>query len=259
MKIVAHIASDEVNGYSDYCTRALRELSSDPRNLSVTCRTGLPKHAGVDASVVHATLLDEILKQTSDGNIHVICDADTAVVREGWDDVVRQQLASFDCFGAPYEDIGGHSSGSGTVQTYKKLPTFVFIALRPGPPWHELDVSPRKHETLLIENQDMSKVHNLPVGYRMFCDGAWRFPSFVDSRGLTCSTMVQLKADSPGCRVIKNLRDRSALNCHEEYHFRGQPFVVHQRSSRKHPFRGQEFSSDFYDAIEAYVPSFKSA
>jgi len=95
------------------------------------------------------------------------------------------------------------------------------------------------------------------MGYHMFCDGAWQLPKFLHEQGLTNSAMVQLKADSLGCEIIKDLRNRSALCCHEEYHFQGQPFVLHQRSSRKHTFRGQKFSSDFYDAIEKYVPQLK--
>lgn len=257
MKIIVHIASDEVNNYVCYCERALQLMAADHDNLDVVCQTTVARQPGRDASVHHAMMLGEILLQTQDGNIHVICDADTVVVQRGWDNIVRNQLQHVDCFGAPYEDIGGHSSGSGTGQTYKKIPTFVFIAFRPGPPWHLLDTMPRKDQHLHIDTQELSEIHNLPTGYRMFCDGAWQLPMFLHQHKLTNHAMVQLKADSLGCEVIKDLRDQSALNCHEEYHLDGRPFVMHQRSSRKHPFRGQKFSSDFYDAIEAYIPELK--
>lgn len=256
MRIIAHIASDEVNEYVKYCAHAMQTLAHNPADLDVVCQTNI-KTRSTDASVTHAMLLTEILTQISDENIHVICDADTVVVKRGWDDVVREQLSSIDCFGAPYEDIGGHSSGSGLGQTYKKLPTFVFIAFRPGPPWHLLDVMPRKQKPLSIDTQQLSELHNLPMGYHMFCDGAWKLPQFLHQHGLTNSAMVQLKADSLGCEVIHNLKDQNALNCHEEYHCHGKPFVMHQRSSRKHPFRAQKFSNDFYTAIETYMPELK--
>lgn len=256
MKIIVHIVSDEENEYVRYCAKALKTMAQDPQSLEVVCRTNIT-HRSTDASVTHSMLLAEILININDGNIHVICDSDTVVVRRGWDTVVREQLSKVDCFGAPYEDIGGHSSGSGLGQTYKKLPTFVFIVFKPGHPWHLLDVMPRKHEHLQIDTQQLSEIHNLPVGYRMFCDGAWQLPMFFHQHNLTSVAMVQLKADSLGCEIIKDLRDQSALNCHEEYHLDGVPFVMHQRSSRKHQFRGQNFSNDFYTAIENHIPALK--
>lgn len=254
MKIIVHIACDEINGYVEYCSKALRLMARDPQNIEVVCRTDDVKTIKPDGSKAHGTLLAKILAEVTDGNIHVVCDADTVIVKHGWDALVREELLKFDCFGAPYEDINGHSSGTGKIQTYKHIPTFVFIALRPGPPWHLLDVLPRKDDNIKITDVDLSATYNLPMGYEVFCDGGWKLPTFLRDNGLTSLSMVHLKADTLGCSVIKNLRDQSAINCYEEYHFKGEPFVMHQRSSRKHPFRAQRFSSNFYDAIEDYVP-----
>ncbi len=197
----------------------------------------------------HGVCIMAALRMMIDTDIHVIADSDTVIVAKGWDDYLRKRMCSdgVGMMGTTYEDLDGFSSGSGRVQTYKKVPTFTWVALNPKHSWPRLDVIPNKGHEIRIATEEMSQIYNLPVGYKVFGEAGYQVPQFVFDNRIKYDGWRQLKPTKEAI-VLKGLSDY-----HEEYHADGMPYVVHHRGSMKHSYRGDRTSNAFYGAVDKYL------
>lgn len=182
---------------------------------------------------------------------HVICDSDAFVVAKGWDSYVKQRIIhdEIGMMGTTYENVGGFSSGTTNVQTYKKLPTFTWCALNPKHQWSTLDVMPNKELKILVSNDDLSKIYNLPIGHFVFGEAGYQLPKFIHDNNISCEGWLQLKP-SKTAKVTSGLSDY-----HEEFHVNDTPFVVHHRGSLRHKYRESQLSIDFFAKVDPWIES----
>lgn len=197
----------------------------------------------------HAAGLNRIMQAlpTMAGH-HFITDSDVAMIVNGWDEIALRHWKDFDVIATCYEDIGGFSSGSGKVQTYKKLPTPMWFGVREGCDISGMDWMPLKETNLPITTPELSRTYNLPVGYELVRDVGWRIPSFLEANGFRVNVMKHVSPTSPEIQVLKTGHDYS-----EEYQLDGQAFVGHQRGGSRHEFRRHDMSKRFYECVEAQV------
>ncbi len=204
----------------------------------------------MNGSYGHAVCILDSLSMTNDGDIHIIADSDTVVVAKGWDDYIRRRMHTdgVGIMGTTYEDLGGFSSGGGTTQAYKKVPTFTWCALAPRHNWRDLDVLPNKAHIIPINSPKLSKIYNLPEGYSVFGEAGYQLPQYLHDKQLSYDGWRQLKPTKEAV-VLKGLSDY-----HEEYHVCDDvPFVLHHRGSMKHSYRGDKVSNAFYGAVDRYL------
>lgn len=269
-----HTQTDQSTiGYVTYMLSSMVALADDPTDLKVTihcldersvvmARDVAPPNASVvmvsrpiwlidngslAGSSGHAAGVEDAFRSMTDGDIHIVADGDTVVLMPKWDVHVKDVLSAVGIFGVTYEAIGGFSSGTAQGQTYKDIPNVVWCAFAPGHPWDKLQAQPCKDGNIDVTDVRLSRVYNLPIGHSVFRDVAWQIPEFLDTHGIKYMGMKQLKPTKDAI-VLKGLSDY-----HEEYHFNGEPFVVHQRGSLRHAFRQAKVSKQFYDAVDAYM------
>ena len=196
----------------------------------------------------HATGLHAALDNTGSPFIDVIADTDTVMLMRGWDRKLAEILETYGILGTSYEPIGGFSSGDGTIQTYKNLPSMTWLALSPKFDFRQLDPKPDKRTNIAIDSQELSDLYNLPTGYELVRDVGWRLPEYLRDHGIPSAVLDHIKPTSPDALAV-----RSGNDYHEEYQWAGAPFLAHQRGSHQHKFRENPISSDFYDSCESYI------
>lgn len=211
-------------------------------------QTYVVSEAKEGGSYGHATCIMDAFKLMTDNEIHIICDSDAFVVAKGWDNFIRLKAScGVGMAGTTYEELGGFSSGTGNVQTYKQIPTFTWAMLGAGPPWNTLDVMPNKEHRILIADEKMSQIYNLPVGHHVFGEAGYQLPLFLHQNRVKYEAWKQLKP-SKDAVVLFGLSDY-----HEEYHVDGIPFVVHHRGSLRHPYRGSRLSKAFFEKVDTWI------
>lgn len=272
--IHCHTQSDKSTvGYVTFMWETMRALANHPDALKLSTHcigptatdklTNLPqgktyyvpdadREKGMSGSTAHGACIEHALQMTDDGDIHLLMDSDTVVIAKGWDDFIRISLIErrIGMIGTAVEDLGGFTSGAGNIQMAKNLPTVAWCALSPLHIWHNLKAMPRKQKNISITNEELSKIYNLPVGYQVLCDVAWQIPEYLHTNKISYQAWRQLKP-SKDASVLKGLTDY-----HEEYHLSEPdscPFVVHQRGSMRHQYRGDRVSQGFYNAVDAYL------
>ncbi|MFA4994050.1 MAG: hypothetical protein WC521_01955 [Bdellovibrionales bacterium] len=211
------------------------------------------RHPSLGGSSGHAAGLNSAFKATGGGKIDIIADTDTVIVYPEWDIFLQKILQTHAIVGTSYEDKGGASSGSGSIQTYKSSPNLTWVALSPRFPFHDVDASHRLYRHEPIKTQEQAALYGLQVGDKLLCDVGWKIPAFLKKHKASAVVLKHAKPGSPKCKVIKMANDYN-----EEFQLDGAPVIVHQRGSRKHPFRTQPLSAPFYDAVEAYLHEIKS-
>lgn len=273
MKIHVHTQADKTTcPFVVYMWDAMLTLASKPSELKLTCHclateaqrilANLPQattklvggyNAERAGSGGHGACIEDALKMTNDESVHIIVDSDTVVLAKGWDNGVLDVLfkRQIGIFGATYEDIGGFSSGTGNVQTYKNVPNVVWVALSPNFDWTHLEAMPKKEATLQIDTDELALVYNLPKGYKVLRDVAWQVPEYIAARSIPYFGMKQLKPTSNAI-VTRGLSDY-----HEEFHLDNVPFVAHQRGSARHTYRGDDISRSFYDIMDKHLSAEK--
>lgn len=268
-RIVVHVSVDASTvGYAAFGWKTALELASMPDQLSLvshcmdgssaaamanlvgtTVRLGGNKdHNRIGGSYGHAVCIMDAFKRTNDGNIHVIADTDAVLLAKGWDSYVRSRIdVGVGFLGTTYEDVGGFSSGTGLIQTYKKVPNFIWAALGLQHDWRDLDITPKKEHRVHITDETLSKIYNLPIGFSVFGEAGWQVPRFVHDNGIKYEGFQQLKP-TKDATVLQGLTDYS-----EEYHVDGVPFVVHQRGGRQFAYRTSELSANFFKVVDGYL------
>lgn len=182
------------------------------------------------------------------GGHHIFADADTVLLSRNWDKRLCEIFANYELVGAPYEPMGGFSSGSGNVQTYKGFPSGVWVAFKQGLPWEHMSWWPKKESNIQITSEELSQTYNLPIGHELVRDVGWKLPGFCRTRNLKALAFQHVKSSSPKIDILKTGSDYN-----EEYQLDGNGFVGHQRGSSRHAFRGSPMSAKFYDIIEDRV------
>ena len=211
----------------------------------LTAKIGLPlRMAGSNG---HSAGLSSALSMTG-GGIDIVADTDTVMLQRGWDLVISALLENNGIVGTCYEDIGGFSSGNGKIQTYKRKPSLTWFALSPKFNWRRFDPRPAKYKNLLIKDDELSSLYNLPIGYELVRDVGWQVPNYMKANNIPFLVFDQIKPTSPQAMAL-----RTEIDYHEEYHLDAKPFVAHQRGSHQHPFRGNDISRSFYDACDLYM------
>jgi len=188
--------------------------------------------------------LDNI--KNTESEIDIIADSDTVMLVNSWDVIAENVLRKVGVFGTSYERIGGRSSGSVPVQTYKNIPNVTWIALSKRYDFSRLQMRPDKQNPLPITNQELSELYQLPVGYSLLKDSGWQIPSYLKENNIPYKALVQEKP-TDNAKVL-----RTGDNSHEEYQFEGEPFIAHQRGSLSRGYRSHELSIKFYDTLDAY-------
>lgn len=179
---------------------------------------------------------------------HIVADVDTIMLQKNWDTKLIRMFEEYDLMGAPYEPIGGFSSGSAKVQTYKDFPTAVWVALKAGQPWQEMNWWPEKEANITINSKELSETYNLPEGYEVVRDVGWHLCPFAYERGLPALAFEHVKPSSSRVKVLKTDTDYN-----EEYQHEGDAWVGHQRGSSRNPFRQSDLSVNFFNAVENAV------
>jgi len=215
----------------------------------VYLRAKISGRSALGGSNGHAAGLNRVMKAlpTLAGH-HVLADSDVAMLMRDWDEVIEQQFEDWQLIGTPYEDIGGFSSGNSKVQTYKRFPNPIWMAVREDCDLTELDWMPAKQENIRIDSEAKSELYGLPQAYELVRDVGWRLPSYCQSRGIKAKAMSQIKPSSPDVQVLKTERDYN-----EEYQLDGKAFVGHQRGGSRHQFRQTDVSTEFYNCVEGAV------
>lgn len=204
-------------------------------------------------STGHSIALNAALNNFCPDAVNVIADTDTVVLKRNWDKKIFELIEEYDLVGTSYENIGGFSSGSGTSQTYKNVPTFSWAAFSSRKDFSSLDMMPAKDAPELIDTEEKSRIYCLPVGYTLVKDSGWKAPKFIYENKIKCLTLIHTKPTAPNSKAVKSGEDY-----HEEYQLPdGEPLVAHQRGSMKHVFRISHLSKTFYDACEVYISNTK--
>lgn len=268
MRINIHVPiSNNSLRYFEYCRASYIGLCSDQERLvfhaycldkesyKKICQGNLVSQAtpvGLGrGSEGHAKALDEAVDSLVANEINIISDTDIVMLMEDWDRFLDEKLLGpmgYGLMGVPYECIGGFSSGAGQVQTYKKIPSATWMAMSPSYDFSGLNISPDKNSELLVDNYDLSKLYNLPIGASLLKDVGWRIPQFLREQKVPYYAFDIVKPNSP-----ESLALRGCSPYHDEFQHDGQPFLVHQRGSMKHQFRIDPLSVDFYDACDRYL------
>lgn len=205
----------------------------------------------VQGSYGHALAINKALKTLTLNSINIISDTDIAIVSQNWDCVLFDLLSTnsqCSVLGTQLEPIGGFSSGDSKYQQYKKKPTTTWLALSPKYDFKNLSVLPDKSTFELIDNEKDSLLYNLPIGYSLVKDTGWQIPRYLDDNKLSYKVLDIVSPKSDNAIVLKGISEY-----HDEFHYNGEPFLVHQRGSMTHKFRVDPLSKDFYNAVEKFL------
>lgn len=277
MKIVIHLVLS-INSltYARNLIRNYINLSALPENISfklysldiwayklclkseLSCSVLLVDSKTQKGSYGHALGLAKCLEQLELGAINIISDVDILIVKENWDESLKQifsesagissEAKKVGIVGTTYENISGFSTGSFNFQTYKNKPTLTWCALSPNYDFTSLNVMPDKTDKTIIESQDLSDVYGLPLGFTLLKDVGWQLPLFLHENGIPYRVFDHVKPTARESIVLKD-----AYPYHDEFHFNGIPFLVHQRGSMKHVYRLDKISRDFYSKVSNYL------
>lgn len=250
MKIIVHTTFDTISkDYADYCITITKKLANNVDNITHT----MTKVRDGSGGGGHGEALNEIFEAMpiQDDVINVICDSDTILVKQGWDEIILKHMCenSINVVGTTYEDVGGFSSGNSHTQTFKDKPHAIWCAV------DHVATEALKHVNMLpdlsplkITDESTSKTFGIPVGYQLLRDTGWGFATIFSSEEIKYTCMKIIRGNEK--KVLRNNNDYN-----EEYHLDGQPFVCHQRGSRKNKFRQTEISRNFYELCDQYISS----
>jgi hypothetical protein len=205
----------------------------------------------VKGSYGHALAIDQALKTLTPNSINIISDTDVAIVFQNWDCLLFDLLnenAQCSVLGTQLEPIGGFSSGYGKFQQYKQKPTTTWLAISPRYDFKNLSVLPDKSTFNLITNKQDSLLYNLPIGYSLVKDTGWQIPEYLNDNKFPYEVLDIVSPKSSNALVLKGISEY-----HDEFHYRGKPFLVHQRGSMTHKFRVDPLSKHFYNSVEEYL------
>ena len=205
----------------------------------------------VKGSHGHALAINQALKTLTPNSINIISDTDIAIVAQNWDcllfDLFNKNIKC-SVLGTQLEPIGGFSSGHGKFQQYKQKPTTTWLAISSKYDFKNLSVLPDKSTFELILSKQDSLLYNLPIGYSLVKDTGWQIPKFLNDNKFPYEVLDIVSPKSSNAVVLKGISEY-----HDEFHFKGKPFLVHQRGSMTHKFRVDPLSKHFYNSVEEFL------
>jgi hypothetical protein len=190
------------------------------------------------------------MSQFLENSVNVLADTDAVIVAKNWDVLLRNVVlkSGIQLFGTQLEGIGGFSSGITLHQQYKKLPSTTWLMFSPNLDTSGLSMIPNKESDVAIVTEVESKIYQLPIGYFLARDTGWQIPQFIHDKDIKHDVLEIVKPSSIKCRVLKETSDY-----HDEFHYIGEPFLVHQRGSMRHLYRISSLSRDFYQATDRFL------
>lgn len=205
----------------------------------------------VKGSYGHALAINQALKTLTPNAINIISDSDIAIVFQNWDSLL------FDLFnrnipcsvlGTQLEPIGGFSSGDSKFQQYKQKPTTTWLAISPKYNFKKLSVLPDKSTFKIIKSEKDALLYNLPKGYNLVKDTGWQIPKYLNDNKFPYKVLDIVSPKSSDSIVLKGISEY-----HDEFHYKGEPFLVHQRGSMRHKFRVDPLSKHFYNSVDQFL------
>lgn len=185
----------------------------------------------------HALAIHEALKNVNNEYV-LLTDSDVAIVYDGWDDVIVNELNEFDCFGGAYAKTKSKFSKT----RYKKFPKANFFAFRSSVlDKVQLDFFPFREGEFWgkLGNEKQRKYLGMKEGQRFAFDIGWRLPIIFKSNGLTSNYMPCHFQDSKRAK-LPYLNDEHRKFCQkvsggvtmEEWHYNGKLFATHKKHCR---------------------------
>ncbi|MEM9296797.1 MAG: hypothetical protein AAGA64_00290 [Bacteroidota bacterium] len=198
----------------------------------------------------HALAMHKALQVMKRDDINVLLDTDMVLLVKNWDLHIRNILEDSDLFGTSHLDYGLFGLGYGEVEDcqYGGVPNTSFFAMHPRHDFSDLDLTPDKSNILKIDSVELSLITSLPINTHCHRDTGWKVPFYVKEHNLRAKIVRHRKPRHHKCAILRNEMDYS-----EEFVLDNIPFVAHQRGSWKRPFRKDNLSREFYDAVELYL------
>lgn len=266
--IVIHTAvSSNSLKYYDFLRKNYSNLSSgkytivhkayclDPKSfqkLKKSNRLGEVIYCGdVKGSYGHALAINQALKTLTPNAVNIISDSDIAIVFQNWDSLLFDLLnGDIPCsvLGTQLEPIGGFSSGDSKFQQYKQKPTTTWLAVSPKYDFKKLSVLPDKSTFKKIKSEKEALLYNLPKGYYLVKDTGWQIPKYLNDNQFPYKVLDIVSPKSSDAIVLKGISEY-----HDEFHYKGKPFLVHQRGSMRHKFRVDPLSKHFYNSVDQFL------
>lgn len=196
----------------------------------------------------HAAGIKSAFLASGGEGIDIIADTDTVILVRDWDKRIESILQDVAVMGTSYEKKGGTSSGDSNVQTYKTAPNLTWMAFSSKYPFKTLDPSHMLYKNLPITTQEQADLYGVGVGCSLLRDIGWKMPQFLKDHHAKACMLDNFYPESGQCKVLK-----VANHYNEEFQLNGEPFIAHQRGSRKHKFKSEPLSAPFYKAVEDYL------
>jgi hypothetical protein len=233
-----YIAEKKISGRHKINWKCVESLGADrlPSGFKVVCKTG---GVGEHNSMKHAIAMERALDYIESEYVLFI-DADVAIVYNGWDDVIVDELSQYDCFG------GAHAEGKSSFlkNRYKKFPKVNLFSFRTEilektildfKPF-VIDKSGNKQDEIRVKKKYES-VLGIKVGNYLKCDTGWKLPIIFKENNLSYNFMP--------CYLMSNskyklpfLNDTNKKLCltkgrgMEEWHYNEDLFATHKKFSR---------------------------
>jgi hypothetical protein len=244
-----------------------------PKGYKCVAKAGDADHN----SKKHAVALHKALNYIEHEYV-VFIDSDVAVVYNGWDEVVINELNKADCFGGAYSC---EANDMFNKTRYKKFPTVNFFAFKKNLlDKVKLDFFPFREKTDVFRNKDCfvgigkshfkdevfaynifgnkeSRVFGIAKGDEFRCDTGWRLPMIFYDNNLSCSYMPMYLMTSEKSQLpfTDDKNKRLCLKkefCMNEWHYNGKLFATHKKHGRSDPIDGK-FGKAWVDRIKLYI------
>lgn len=230
---------------------------------------GFP-HAG---SVTHSRCINALFAAV-DADVSIICDYDGALVAQGWDRIVLEQVVDRQAgfFGAPYSDgpsirIRLASGTEITASKYQRLPNCIFIAFETARirrltdhlcDFAELYDTADALPIQFVSNRRESERVGLPIGSFLHVDTGTRITRLIQEHGMSSGTLERIDSGLTTLAVPESMSELMTARRPEEYLFSGRPFFTHFRKATAKMNDLQEMhggypAASFIRDIEAYL------
>jgi len=184
----------------------------------------------------------------------IFIDADMAILYKDWDQVILNELSTYDCFGGAF--------GNG-LRRYRNFPSVFLFAFRSNIMNKvELDFLPRllkngKHVDKHVLDAQEAIYYSMKPGKTIHCDTGWRLPFIVKKAGLTYNAMEAVYITSNDVQLHFEDEQQRELCMQKpkhmsEWHYKGKLFASHKHTSGAHAL-DSELGNAWKRRIESYI------
>lgn len=207
---------------------------------------------GGRGSMEHAIAINQALQDVDGSCITVIADGDTAALKYGWDEDIRELHQTYDCVGIQNPDDVVRHNVRTPQQTWLGTPVPQWVSLKNGIDWTTLDARPNKQNSLKendVSKEDERKIFGLNYSDRsLLKDTMWKLPKFLYDNNLSSFVF-----EGPFWNKTKESKvffNQPDLLTEDEFQYKGIPILTHGRCCRK------DTKNLFWLAIEKYTNGF---